>query len=239
MATIPPAILSKLNEDCLTKFYEKRFKAVDNLNLRKILRRKNPYLFRAIGTEQASEIVKSILEAYMSSSDETIFGYVYFETIAQSLPGVMASDGEGADFKIEDKSTIRAYSQKSGPNPFNASQREKQNTQFLAMKARLAKIRKQFDPILAYSYGRRIKPADKKHIYRETAGKAFWEEVTGDPDFYLKLIRLMDGIPQKRKAEYRQSWDAAMNRLEAEFLKDFCLKDGRIDWEKLTTFVSG
>lgn len=239
MTTIKPSVLSKLIEDCLTEFYQKRFKHIQDLDLKKILRRKNPYLFRAIGTEQASEIVKSILEAYMSSSDETIFGNVYFETIAQSLPGVMTSDGEGADFKMEDATAIRDYSLKSGPNPFNASQREKQNTQFLAMKARLAKIRKQFDPVLAYSYGRRIKPADKKHIYRETAGKAFWEEITGDPDFYLKLIRLMGNIPQRRKAEYRQAWDAAVNRLEAEFLKDFCFKDGRIDWEKLTTFVSG
>lgn len=240
MATIPPAQLSKLIEKCLTDFYDRRFKAIDDLDLKKILSRKNPYLFRAIGTEQASEIVKQILQAYMSSSDETIFGDAYFEQIAQNLPNVVASDGAGADFKIEDETTIRDYSLKSGPNPFNAAQREKQNTQFMEMRARLAKMRKKFDPVLAYSYGRRIKPADGKRIYRETSGQEFWAEVTGDSDFYLKLIRLMGSIPQRRKEEYQHVWDAAVNRLELEFLKAFCFpEDGRIDWEKLTAFVSG
>ena len=33
-------------------------------------------------------------------------------------------------------------------------------------------------------------------------------------------------------------WDAAINRFTAEFIKDFCFPDGRIDWEKLVQFVS-
>lgn len=32
--------------------------------------------------------------------------------------------------------------------------------------------------------------------------------------------------------------DAALNKFTAEFVKDFCFPDGRIDWEKLVRFVS-
>jgi hypothetical protein len=231
--------LQALIEKCLTAFYDRRFEALKKLNLTKILRRKNPYLFRAIGTEQASEIVNQLLQAYMSSSDETIFGDAYFEEIARNLPNVQVSDGSGVDLMIEGEKEVKAYALKSGPNPFNSAQKAKQNTQFMEMRSRLLKLHKSFDPVLAYSYGRKVKGPDGKHIYRQIAGQAFWAELTGDSDFYLKLIRLMKDSPQKRKAEYRSIWDAAINRFTMQFLEDFCFPDGGIDWEKLTKFVSG
>lgn len=238
MAAISGPDLEALIEKCLLDFYKRRYEALTKLNLTKVLRRKNPYLFRAVGTEKASEIVELLLQAYMSSSDETIFGDAYFEQVARNLPGVQTSRGEGVDFETETEDEIRAYSLKSGPNPFNAAQKAKQHTQFMELQARLARLHKHFDPVLAYSYGKTVKPADGKHIYRETAGQAFWAELTGDSDFYLKLIRLMNDTPLKHKHEYQSAWDAAVNHFTKEFLDEFCV-DGVIQWEKLTAFVSG
>jgi hypothetical protein len=93
------------------------------LKLRQVLKRKNPYLFKALGTEQASEIIKKVLEAYISSSDETIFGNVYFEQIARNLPSVSVSDAKGIDLVVVKERSIHAYALKSGPNPYNASQK--------------------------------------------------------------------------------------------------------------------
>ncbi|MGI0084890.1 MAG: PmeII family type II restriction endonuclease, partial [Nitrososphaerales archaeon] len=93
-------------------------------------------------------------------------------------------------------------------------------------------------PVLAYSYGNRISPPDRNRIYRESSGQEFWKELTGDDDFYLKLIRLMKDIPLKRKLEYKKIWDASINRFEREFIEEFCFENGEIDWEKLTQFVS-
>lgn len=202
------------------------------------MRRKNPYLFRAIGTERASEIVGQILQAYLSSSDETIFGDAYFEQIARNLPNAQVSDAKGVDLIVNDEKTIRAYAIKSGPNPFNSSAKGKQNSEFQELRSRLLKLQKVFDPVLAYSYGKRISGPDKNRIYRESSGQAFWRELTGDYDFYLKLIRLMKDIPLKRKLEYRKIWDAAINRFEREFIEEFCFENGEIDWERLTKFVS-
>jgi hypothetical protein len=74
-------------------------------------------------------------------------------------------------------------------------------------------------------------------VYRELSGQAFWAEITGDPDFYLKLVRLMRNIPEKHKHRHHEEWNKAVNRLTAQFSVDFCSKDGRILWEKLLRFV--
>ena len=222
----------------LQDFYARRFERLEGLRLKDFLRRKNPYLFRALGTENASEIVEQILTAYIGASDETMFGDAFFEPIARIASGGKTSDAEGVDFIIETEECVTAVALKSGPNIYNASQKKRQNQEFLAVRSRLYKLQKQFDPILAHAYGRVRTEPTKDRIYRDRSGQAFWTEVTGDPDFYLKLVRLMRDEPTEHKKRYAPIWDAAVNRFAAEFLKDFCFPDGRIDWEKLVKFVS-
>jgi hypothetical protein len=211
---------------------------LDSLKLKVFLRRKNPYLFRALATESASEIIEKIMIAYVGASDETIFGEAFFETIARIASDGKVSDGKGVDFIIETPDRITAVALKSGPNIFNSSQKEKQALEFTAVRNRLYKIHKQFDPVLGHAYGRLETKPDKNRAYRDLSGQAFWAEITGDEDFYLKLIRLMKEAPLKHKKEYDPIWNAAVNRLTKEFLEEFCFSDGRIDWEKLTSFVS-
>lgn len=230
--------LEKLIEQSLNDFYQSRLQRLDKLKLKTILRRKNPYLFKALNTEKASELIEQILYAYISSSDETIFGDKFFEPIAKKVSGGTVSPSEGVDVAVETKDRYSAYAVKSGPNPFNSSAKKRQNDEFTSLKGRLQKLRKQYDPVLAYSYGRTIKPPGKNKIYREVAGQAFWEELTGDPDFYLKIIRLMGDIPRKHMEKYKPQLEAAMNRFTHDFTEDFCHKSGEIDWEKLVKFVS-
>ncbi|KYD11241.1 hypothetical protein B4135_3356 [Caldibacillus debilis] len=71
------------------------------------------------------------------------------------------------------------------------------------------------------------------------AGQAFWEELTGDPDFYLKIIQLMKNKPQEHSVEFKKAWDAAINRFTREFVETFCDENGNIDWESLVKFNSG
>ena len=75
---------SKLNAEIgrlLTVLYEKRFGALDRLTLGKLLN-KNPYLYRALGFSDASDFMGQLLVAYVSSSDETIFGNDFIEPLA-------------------------------------------------------------------------------------------------------------------------------------------------------------
>jgi len=229
--------LEKLIADCLRDFYSRRIKRIQELKLREFLGKKNPYLYRAIGTENASEIVEDILSAFISSSDEGMFGDAFFEPIAKLASGGNVAPAEGVDIAIETKNRYAAIAVKSGPNWGNSAALRKQNENFIALRSRLYKLHKEFDAIIGHGYGKK-KGKPKGKIYRNVSGQAFWTEITGDPDFYLKLIRLMKDEPQKHKPEYKKAWDAAVNRFTGEFIRDFCFSDGRIDWEKLVKFVS-
>jgi hypothetical protein len=236
---ITPEKLETLIAECLDNFYRHRLDKIRKIRLRAVLSRKNPYLFRALHTEKAADIVEQILSAFLMSSDETIFGNDFFEPIARDVSGGQASDGKGIDVIIHSETEIRAYAVKSGKNAQNASARDKQELEFNELRQRLAKLHKKFDPVLGAAYGRVTGTARKKpRSFREVAGQKFWQELTGDPDFYLKLIRLMKDIPARHMELYKPEWDAAINRLTSEFIHDFCLEDGRVDWDKLTAFVS-
>lgn len=66
----------------LDNFYTNLIKKVDSLNVKAVMKRKNPYLFRAKAMNGAAQIIDAILAAFVSSSEETIFGNVF---LSQSL----------------------------------------------------------------------------------------------------------------------------------------------------------
>lgn len=65
----------------LGKLYGRRFAALEGLKLTKLLN-KNPYLYRAVGLNDPAKLIEQMLVAFISSSDETIFGNEFFEPLA-------------------------------------------------------------------------------------------------------------------------------------------------------------
>lgn len=232
--------LQTLISNCLQDFYERRLQRLKELKLKQVLLRKNPYLYKALGTQSANEIIEELLAAYLSSSDEGIFGDAFFEPIAKAVSGGVVSPSEGVDLAIESKSKYLAISVKSGPNQYNSSQKKRQNDEFQSLRSRLMKLKKQFDAMLGHGYGKLRTEPSKSKIYRDRSGQAFWEELTGDDKFYTKLIQLMkEEVIIKHRAKYRKAWQQAVNRYVREFTNDFCDTTGAIDWEKLLKFNSG
>jgi len=223
---------------CLECFYNSRLQGLEKLSLRKVLSKKNPYLYRSLGIEKASEIVEQNLAAFVISSDETIFGNCFFEPLAKLASAGKVSDAEGVDFTVEFADRYLAVAVKSGPNWGNRDQHKRQSTNFDSLRNRLYKIQKQFDPLVGQAYGRQSSEPTENSRFRRRSGQAFWEEITGDPDFYLKLIRLMKDVPANNRPKYRALWDQAVNRFTAAVIKDFCDPKGAIDWEKLVEFAS-
>lgn len=223
----------------LTSFYRRRIEALDNLELKKVLVRKNPYLFRAVGIHDVGELIQNILRAYSSSSDETIFGNEFFEPLARDLANGKTADGEGVDVLVETATRIAAYAVKSGTSVFNSSSRRDQEQSFLKMRNRLFKTQKQFDPVVGYSYGRKSKEPKKASSFREVAGQSFWEELTGDPDCYVKILQAMQDYPDRHRIEFKAAWERAVNRFSMEFMLNFMSEDGSINWRELLQFNSG
>ncbi|CEK20052.1 PmeII family type II restriction endonuclease [Chthonomonas calidirosea] len=65
--------LEALVRRCLDDFYSRRISNLSNLRLKELLKRKNPYLLRAMGLRTAGELVEHILLLHAQASDETIF----------------------------------------------------------------------------------------------------------------------------------------------------------------------
>ncbi|MFW6680359.1 PmeII family type II restriction endonuclease [Lacrimispora sp. AGF001] len=224
----------------LDEFYTALINKVDKLNIKTVIKRKNPYLFRAKAMNGAAQIVDAILAAFVSSSEETIFGNVFFEPIATAAVQGQKALAEGVDIMVERENTIYAIAVKSGTSVFNADSRKKQEQNFMAASKLAQQAKKRFVPIIGYGYGK--KKASKRGLpkfYEELAGKDFWTELTGDEDFYIKLIRYMADLPEKYVANFDESYQKAANRLVKEFTNEFCNEDGSIDWEKLVEFNSG
>jgi hypothetical protein len=88
------------------------------------------------------------------------------------------------------------------------------------------------------AYGKGDSVPSRSRRYFKLAGQAFWERVTGDGEFYLKLITLMRDDPERHKIEFKRTWDRAVNRFVIG-LAEFCSPEGEIDWERLVKFNSG
>ena len=242
------SINNSYNEEAIVKaiavaldnFYTNLIKKTDSLNIKAVMKRKNPYLFRAKAMNGAAQIIDAILSAFVSSSEETIFGNVFFEPIATAAAQGQKALAEGVDIMVERGNTIYAIAVKSGTSVFNADSRKKQEQNFIAASKLAQQAQKRFVPIVGYGYGKKkTSTRGLPKFYIELAGKDFWAELTGDDEFYIKLIRYMEKLPEKYVDDFDTSYQKASNRLVREFTQQFCFEDGSIDWEKLVEFNSG
>ena len=226
----------------LETFYGTLIEKIDGLNIQKVMKRKNPYLYRAKAMQTATEIVDLVLTAFVSSSEETVFGNCFFEPIAIAASGGNKALAEGIDIMLQDKenNTITAIAVKSGTSVFNADSRKRQEQNFMAASKLAKQAKARYEAYIGYCYGKKKESGrGKAKMYQELAGKRFWAELTGDEGFYIKIIEYMGTMPEKYVADYKESYNRAANRLVREFSNSFCREDGSIDWEKLVEFNSG
>lgn len=163
-------------ENNIGVFHEKRIQSLDNLQLSKILKRKNPYLYKAKNVLTADEIVRSIVDAHLSSSEEGIFGD-WLEGLAifinekvyngwkSGIPGI------DLEFDYEDRRFIVTI--KSGTNWGNSSQIKRLKDDFRTAKKTLRTSNSQMNivAINGCCYGRDNNP--DKGIILNSVGKNF------------------------------------------------------------------
>lgn len=118
-------------------FHQKRISSLDTLSLSKVLRRKNPYLFRAKHVLTAQEIVRGLVDAHISSNEETIFGD-WLEGLAIFINGKVyggwKSGIAGIDLEFDKNDNRYIVNIKSGPNWGNSSQISKMISDFKTAK---------------------------------------------------------------------------------------------------------
>ena len=224
-------------DHAIDAFYQGLFNKVDNIKLKELLKRKNPYLFYAKNIRSVDEIVDNLLSATISSSEETIFGNEFFEPIAIAASGGHKAGSEGVDIEIVTNDSMIVIAVKSGPSVFNADSRKRQEQNFQSIQKRAQQGKLVYYPIIGYGYGKKAKKADRP--YTELYGQEFWEAITGDSEFYLKILDYMSDKPRKYREEFTELMADTRNRLIRDFSNQFCNEDGSIDWVKLLKFNSG
>ncbi len=64
----------KFVQEHINDFHDSKLKSLSSTKLKDLLKKKNPYLFKAKYIITAEELVRSLLDAKISSSEEEIFG---------------------------------------------------------------------------------------------------------------------------------------------------------------------
>jgi hypothetical protein len=228
-------------EKNIGNFHQKRITGLDDLKLKRVLSKKNPYLFKAKYILTAQDIIKSLTDAFISSQEETIFGD-WLEGLAIFINSKVY-DGRksgipGIDLEF-DKDNIRyILTIKSGPNWGNSSQIGKLLADFRTAKKTLRTSNSQLNVVAVNGccYGR--DNFSDKGEYFKYCGQKFWEFISGDPELYTKIIEPLGHKAKERNDDFLESYSKMINKFTKEFTNEFCKEDGEIDWEKLVKFNS-
>jgi len=222
-------------------FHKTRLDCISSLKLEKLLQ-KNPYLFKAKNINTANELIESLLNAFLSSSEEKIFGD-FLEGLAIFIASRTSSghksSAEGMDLEIFRTDKHYVISIKSGPNWGNAAQHKKLNNDF----ANAVRVLKQaqnsinVQPVLGICYGNtRI---SFLHNYWKLVGQNFWYFVSGIETLYTEIVEPIGYKAKEHNDRYLNEKGKIVNRFTEEFIDAFCDDKYGINWNKLVEFNSG
>lgn len=233
--------VSQYVENNIGMFHTKRIQSLDSLKLKKVLKRKNPYLFKAKYVLTADEIVRGIVDAHISSNEETIFGD-WMEGLAIFINGKVYGGRKSGipniDLEFDEKNTRNIVTIKSGPNWGNSSQIKKMISDFKTAKKTLRTSNSKLNIVSVNGccYGRDNQP--DKGEYFKYCGQQFWNFISGDPNLYTELIEPLGHKAKERNDDFMKSYSQMINKFTKEFTNEFCNKNGAIDWDKLVKLNS-
>ena len=233
--------VTKYVEENISIFHQKRISSLDSLKLARILKRKNPYLFKAKNVLTAEEIVRGFIDAHISSNEETFFGD-WLEGLAifinKKVYGGWKSGIKGVDLEFDKNGTRYIVNIKSGPNWGNSSQIAKMISDFKTAQKTLRTSNSQVNIISVNGCCYGIDNNPDKGNYFKYCGQSFWEFISGNIDLYIKIIEPLGHKAKERNDEFFRSYSQMINKFTLEFGKEFCDKNGSIAWKKLVTFNS-
>jgi len=224
-------------------FYDKKVEKVRGLSLDDIVKRKNPYLYRAKGSDSAHDYINDILAATVTSGEETIFGN-FLERVAiyvcERVYDGRKSGIKGLDLEFEDDTKKYLISIKSGPNWGNSGQINKMLTDFAVAVRTLTTSGGasgySFVCVEACCYGVDNRP--HKGTHQKLCGQRFWELISGGNEtLYRDIIGPLGKEAHDRNEHIRRVISEKLNVFTAEFVRRFC-DDGVINWDKLIRFNS-
>ena len=229
-------------EQNIGTFHQKRIKSLDSLKLSQVLKRKNPYLFKAKYVLTADEIIRGIVDAHISSNEETIFGD-WLEGLAifinEKVYSGRKSGITGIDLEFDNNGVRNIVTIKSGPNWGNSSQIAKMVSDFKTANKTLRTSNSKLiiKAVNGCCYGRDNQP--DKGDYFKYCGQSFWEFISGDKNLFISIIEPLGHKAKEKNDDFIKSYSKMLNKFTLDFAKEFCKVNGEIDWDKLVQYNSG
>ena len=208
-------------------------KTLNTLTFRKLISRKNPYLYRSSGIETVEELVDRALTDFLSSSTEGTFGNA-LDWIARRLPGNTPATGGEADLQRISGDNAEVYTIKSGPAGFNDASWTTTKQKMVRAKNSLELSGYSVKLYVGFIYGRKKTTTDPNSGIIRLASKEFWTKITGDDQFYRKLVDACACVAPLYHADVSE----AKERLLREAVLNYSDGDN-VDWEKVLKAVMG
>ena len=228
-------------EKHISIFHQRRLDYVQNkVDLLKILKQKNPYLFKAKNVLTAQDLVRGFLDAFLQSQEETLFGD-FIEGLAifvcDKVYGAKKSELTGVDLEFEKDGIIYVVEIKAGWNWGNSSQIRQLRVNFeTAKKSLRAKTGKKVVAVNGCCFGKDNRP--DKGEYLKLCGQRFWELISGNEKLYIDIVEPIGYKAKQKNEEFSENYAQVVNKLTLEFSQKFC-DDGKINWAKLVEYNSG
>jgi len=225
----------------IVHFHESRLNRLKKISLSEVLTKKNPYLFKAKNLDAPSDLISAIMDAFLSSSEEELFGQ-FLEQLAifvsaQTCGGVKSS-ARGLDLEFDRDGIRYLVAVKSGPSWGNSSQQARL-AQDLASAVKVAKQgqpTRHVQAVLGICYGKAR--LQEKAGYQRIVGQSFWHFLSGDERLFVDIIAPIGYHAKEHNERFVAQRDSIKIKLASEFGAQFCQEDGLIDWPKLVAFNS-
>ena len=198
---------------------------------------KNPFLFRARAPVDARQLADRLVDAFLSSSEETRFGDI-LEGIAVAICGAAKqgrkSSTSGVDIEYDERGERTIVQIKSGRKWGNKDQREKLVANFRTA----TRVLRQGGPlpvrcVEGICYG----PSGSKDLgtHIRLTGDAFWHDISGWGGTGRAVLALIEQHAGNGLADARESTRARMvTYLEGS---GAATASGQINWERLYDII--
>ncbi|WP_209331374.1 PmeII family type II restriction endonuclease [Lunatimonas salinarum] len=239
------ADVTKYVEANIGDFHSRRVDKLGELKLKDVLKRKNPYLFKAKNILTAQDLIRAIVDAFISSSEEGIFGN-WLEGLAihvnSLVYGGRKSGIPGIDLEFMKGNDLFIVSIKSGPDWGNDSQVKKMVDHFNSARAvfKTSGSKVNVTAVNGCCYGKTTPRNNykKKGDYFKYCGQVFWEFISGNNELYKEIVEPLGYLAHKKNDDYEIAYAKKINIFTKQLTEEFFTDTGEIDWNKLLEFNS-
>lgn len=193
---------------------------------------KNPYLFCARALDSAEELAERMVDAFLSSSEETHFGGILEDiavAVCRAAKGGSKSSSEGIDLEYDGDVARTLVQVKSSTKWGNSGQHKRLVSVFQAATRRLRQGGVAVRCVEGICYGPSGSVDKGSHV--RLVGKDFWHDITGWRGVGKRILRTVERHACNGLADVRA---AARENMVDYLRRTGCTsKGGRIRWGKV------